>query len=197
MTVVDGLVWIDFFNARTPRNGDFHRMARRSPERATTSLLRTLDRLIGGLVAAAKWLALPVIVLLFLQWPLRDFVHHFSREANDLGQIAFALFVAVSVTAATRAGTHLAVDLVAKRYSPRRRALLTRLGSALGLLPWALFVLIAGKTTVLTGLRDLELFQDSGNPGYFLIKVALPVMALAVIGQALIDILRPLPADKP
>ena len=162
-----------------------------------TSLLRTLDRLIGGLVVAAKWLALPVIVLLFLQWPLRDVVHHFSREANDLGQIAFALFVAVSVTAATRAGTHLAVDLVAKRYSPRRRALLTHLGSALGLLPWALFVLIAGKTTVLTGLRDLESFQDSGNPGYFLIKVALPVMALAVIGQALIDILRPLPADKP
>jgi len=161
-----------------------------------TSFLRTLDRLIGGLVAAGKWLALPVIVLLFLQWPLRDFVHHFSREANDLGQIAFALFVAISVTAATRAGTHLAVDLVAKRYSVRTRAVLTRLGSVLGLLPWALFVLVAGKTTVLASLRDLESFQDSGNPGYYLIKVALWVMALAVIGQALIDILCPLPADK-
>src|ERR1700752_5294389 len=127
-----------------------------------TLLLRRLDRLIGGLVAAAKWLALPLVVLLFLQWPLRDLVHHFSREANDLGQIIFALFVAVSVTAATRAGTHLSVDLVARHYSARTRQRLERLGAAVGLLPWALFILIASKTCVLTSLRDLEGFQDSG-----------------------------------
>lgn len=160
------------------------------------TLFESLDRLIGGLVAAAKWLALPLVVLLFLQWPLRDLVQHFSREANDLGQIAFALFVAVSVTAATRAGTHLAVDLLAKRYSARRRLWLARAGAAFGLLPWALFVLIAGKTAILFSLRDLEQFQDSGNPGYFLIKIGLWVMALAVIGQALIDIVRPPPADE-
>jgi len=35
-------------------------------------LLRGVDRLIGWLVAGAKWLALPLITLLFLQWPLRD-----------------------------------------------------------------------------------------------------------------------------
>jgi TRAP-type mannitol/chloroaromatic compound transport system permease small subunit len=160
-----------------------------------TPFLRTLDRLIGALVAAAKWLALPLVVLLFLQWPLRDLLRHFSREANDLGQIAFALFVAVSVTAATRAGTHLAVDLVAKRYSARTRAWLVRAGNAFGLLPWALFVLFAGRSAVITSLRDLESFQDSGNPGYFMIKVALWVMGAAVVGQALIDIFRPLPAD--
>ncbi len=37
-----------------------------------TIFLRCLDRLIGYLVAAAKWLVLPLITLLFLQWPLRD-----------------------------------------------------------------------------------------------------------------------------
>jgi len=66
-------------------------------------LLRCLDRLIGHLVAAAKWLALPLITLLFLQWPLRDVFRAYSREANDLGQLIFALYVAMSVTAATRA----------------------------------------------------------------------------------------------
>src|SRR5215469_11945383 len=106
-----------------------------------TPLLRGLDRLIGCIVAAAKWLALPLIVLLFLQWPLRDLVHGYSREANDLGQVAFALFVAVSVTAATRARTHLAADLVARRYSPRTRQCLARIGAAAGLLPWAVFIL--------------------------------------------------------
>jgi TRAP-type mannitol/chloroaromatic compound transport system permease small subunit len=161
-----------------------------------TRLLQSLDRLIGGLVAAAKWLALPLIVLLFLQWPLRDFVRHFSREANDLGQITFALFVAVSVTAATRAGTHLSVDVLARRYSARTRLWLGRAGAALGWLPWALFVLVAGKTATLSSLRDLESFGDSGNPGYFLIKIALWVMAIAIIGQALVDIIGPPRADE-
>ncbi len=160
-----------------------------------TVFLRGLDRLIGQVVAVAKWLALPLIVLLFLQWPLRDLFRGYSREANDLGQVAFALFVAVSVTAATRAGTHLAADLLAQRYSARTRRRLKQMGAAAGLLPWALFVLIAGRTTVLSSLRDLELFQDSGNPGYFLVKLALWVMAALILGQSLIDIFRPLAAD--
>jgi TRAP-type mannitol/chloroaromatic compound transport system permease small subunit len=160
-----------------------------------TTFRRGLDRLIGQIVAAAKWLALPLIVLLFLQWPLRELLGSYSREANDLGQVAFALFVAVSVTAATRAGTHLAADLLARRYSARTRGRLDQAGSAIGLLPWALFVLIAGKTTVLSSLRDLESFQDSGNPGYFLVKVALWVMAALILGQSLVDIFRPLAAD--
>ena len=160
-----------------------------------TTFLRGLDRLIGQIVAAAKWLALPLIVLLFLQWPLRELFRSYSREANDLGQVAFALFVAVSVTAATRAGTHLSADLLARRYSPRARRRLGQVGAAVGLLPWALFVLIAGKTAIVSSLRDLESFQDSGNPGYFLVKLALWVMAALILGQSLVDIFRPLAAD--
>jgi TRAP-type mannitol/chloroaromatic compound transport system permease small subunit len=152
-------------------------------------LLRGLDRLIGHIVAATQWLVLPLVVLLFLQWPLRDVVRIFSREANDLGQVIFAFFVAVSVTAATRARTHLAADLLASRYQPRVRRRLNQLGSALGLLPWALFVLIASKSTVVSSLHDREAFQDSGNPGYFLIKLALWVMAILILCQSLVDIL--------
>src|SRR3954452_17442563 len=144
---------------------------------------RGLDRLIGTIVAAAKWLALPLIALLFLQWPLRELFRNFSREANDLGQVMFALFVAVSVTAATRAGTHLTADLLAQRYSARTRRRLNQIGAALGLLPWALFVLIVGGSAVVPSVRQFEAFQDSGNPGYYLIKVALLVMAATILGQ--------------
>ena len=160
-----------------------------------TGLLHGLDHLIRSIVSAARWLALPLVVLLFLQWPLRDVFRIFSREANDLGQIVFAFFVAVSVTAATRAKTHLAADILARRYSPRVRQTLHRLGSALGLLPWALFVLVASKQTVISSLHDLEAFQDSGNPGYFLVKLALWVMAVLILAQSLLDILRLQAAD--
>jgi TRAP-type mannitol/chloroaromatic compound transport system permease small subunit len=160
-----------------------------------TVFLRGLDRLIGYAVAAAKWLALPLITLLFLQWPLRDLFRGYSREANDLGQVAFAFFVALSVTAATRAGTHLAADVLARQYSARTRRRLNQVGSAVGFLPWALFVLIAGKGPIVSSVRDLEAFQDSGNGGYFLIKLALWVMAIAILGQSLVDIFRPLKAE--
>ena len=152
---------------------------------------RFLDRLIGAVVAAARWLALPLVVLLFLQWPLRELVRLYSREANDLGQVAFALFVAVSVTAATRARTHLAADLLARRYSVRTRRHLARIGAAIGLLPWAVFILVSSKATVVSSIQHLEAFQDSGNPGYFLIKLALWLMAAVVIAQALADIFSP------
>ena len=58
-----------------------------------------LDRLVGRIVEVGKWLALPVVLLLSAQWPLRDLVRCCSREANDLGQWLFALFIAVALTA--------------------------------------------------------------------------------------------------
>ena len=157
--------------------------------------LDQLDRLIAGIIATAQWLALLLILLLFLQWPLRDIVHAYSSQANDLGQIVFALYVAVSISAATRAGTHLAADAIAQHYTARTRGWLKRLGAAVGLLPWALFVLIAGKTFVVPSLRGLELFPETDNPGYFLIKCGLWLMAITVIAQAIVDTFRPLPAD--
>ena len=92
-------------------------------------------------------------------------------------------------------GPKRTADLVAQRYSERTRAWLARAGAALGLLPWAVFVLVVSRTSVITSLRVHEAFQDSGNPGYFLIKIALWIMAFAVIGQALVDIFRPAKAD--
>ena len=161
-------------------------------------LLDALDRLLRALISAGGWLVLPVLVLLFAQWPLRDLFHAYSREANDLGQIFFALYVAIALTAATRAGMHLAADALARSYPVRVRLLLVRLGALLGLLPWALFILIAGRKIVLWSVEELELFPDTFNPGYFLIKIAMALLALLVIAQAILDIARPkIPGGHP
>src|SRR5437868_12992248 len=104
----------------------------------------SLHRAVGRLLSWTNWLALPIVILLFLQWPLRDIFRSYSREANDLGQCLFALYVAMCFTAATRAHTHLAADAVARQYAERTRILLARLGMLLGLVPWALFIIIGG-----------------------------------------------------
>jgi TRAP-type C4-dicarboxylate transport system permease small subunit len=154
------------------------------------SVCSALDRTIGALLRVTGWLVLPIIVLLFLQWPLRDIFRAYSREANDLGQWIFAIYVAASVTGATRAGTHLGTDAVARFYPERLRRALIRVGAAL-LVPWALFVLVGAKDIVLNSIRSLEGFPDTNNPGYFLIKTALWILAGLMLTQAVIDLAPP------
>src|SRR6266404_3090621 len=105
--------------------------------------LGSADRAIQRLVGAGRWLVLPVALLLFLQWPLRDFVQHYSREANDLGQWLFALYISLALTYATRQRAHLAVDAIARGYRARLRDAIGRWGTLLCVAPWAVFIIAA------------------------------------------------------
>jgi len=136
-------------------------------------------------------LALPLSLLLFLQWPLREVVQAYSREANDLAQCVFALYVSVAITYATRRGAHLATDVVAHRYPVRVRALLARLASLVVLMPGALFVIHTAWPIVAQSVRQQEGFPETFNPGYFLVKAAVMVLALLVLLQALVDAVAP------
>jgi len=156
-----------------------------------TRLIGGLDRLVAAILSGGRWLLLPVVLLLFLQWPLRDIFRVWSRDANDLGQWLFALYVAMAFTAATRAHTHLAADALARHYSERTRTLLARLGALLALAPWALFVILGGASLVISSVKSFEAFADTYNPGYFFIKLALWLLAGLVLMQAIVDIARP------
>jgi TRAP-type mannitol/chloroaromatic compound transport system permease small subunit len=148
-----------------------------------------LDRLIAALLAGASLLVLPVSFLLFLQWPLRDLVHAWSREANDIAQWLFALYIGAAVTFATRIHSHPAAHAIAHRYPERVRARLRKAASLLVLLPWSAFILYAATPAVWQSLLQLEGFPETYNPGYFLVKVAAWVLALLVLLQAVLDLL--------
>lgn len=154
--------------------------------------MRILESVVDLILAAAKWLALPIVVLLFLQWPLRSILGMYSREANDLGQWLFALYVAVSITAATRAGTHLAADTVARNYSAARRDWLARAGALCGLIPWSIIVLVTSWSLVRDSTLRLEHFPDTGNAGYFIIKLALLLLAVLLLIEGLVEAFRPI-----
>ena len=153
--------------------------------------MRILDRAAGAICALARWLVLPLSLLLFLQWPLRDLVQSHSREANDAAQVLFALFVAVAITAATRHRSHLAVDAFAHRIAPRWRAIIARASALLVLAPWAALVLFAGAVPAWQSIAELEGFPETMNPGYFLIRVAAVLLPLLVLAQALLDLFAP------
>ena len=153
----------------------------------------TLDRALGGLVAAGRWLVLPVTLILFLQWPLRDFVQWGSREANDFGQWVFALYVSLALTFATRERAHLAVDAIAHGYSAKLQAALARWGTFLFVAPWAVFMIWSVEPTTLRSVLALEKFSETNNFGYFLIKVACLLLAVLALLQVTLDLLRPAP----
>jgi len=153
--------------------------------------LRFLDHFVDAVLAAAKWLALPIVTLLFLQWPLRSIVGLYSREANDLGQWLFALYVAASITAATRAKTHLAADIIARNFSDATRQWLARAGALLGLIPWSIIVLVMGWPIVRDSAVLSERFPDTGNPGYFIVKIALLLLASLILIEGVIELVRP------
>ena len=156
---------------------------------------RLLDRALSQVLRSLKWLVIPISLLLFLQWPLREYFQAYSREANDLGQWLFALYVAASVTAATRAGTHLATDAFARRYSPRTRRLLSHLCNLLSLAPWAIFILVSGTPVILRSITHLERFAETGNPGYFIVKLALWLLAAGVLAAIVLDMIGPSAED--
>lgn len=150
---------------------------------------------LGGLAAlidrvsdALQWAALAISLLLFLQWPLREWVQAGSREANDLGQVLFAFYVAAAVTAASRRHAHLAASGVAHRFSRATRRVLAGACALTAIVPWSIFVLWAAYPTVARSVAAAERFAETGNPGYFLIKAAVIVLAVLMLAGAALDL---------
>lgn len=150
--------------------------------------LRGLDRALRWIVAASSIVVLPLSLLLFLQWPLRDVVQAYSREANDLAQVLFAVYVSIGVTAATRHHAHLAADAVARGYSNRLRRTLATVAALTVVAPWTLFVIYAAWPSIAQSALQLERFPDTYNPGYFLLRIAVLLLALMALLQAIVDV---------
>lgn len=98
--------------------------------------------LMHRLTSLTRYLFLALVGLLFLQWPLREWVRAYARQANDLGQIVFACYVAIAVTATSVYNKHLAGDHKAGHLRAPTRSAVGAM--ALCTLPWALFMVWAG-----------------------------------------------------
>ena len=155
---------------------------------ALPSRLRGFVAALDRVTAIGAWAVLPLALLLFAQWPLRDLVGAWSRDANDAAQWIFALYVAVAVRAATRARAHLSAGLHRPGEPGRWRRRIERYGEALCVLPWALFVLVAGAPSTWRSLIGLEAFPDTFNPLYFVIRCSAWLLAFGVALQALLEL---------
>jgi hypothetical protein len=141
------------------------------------------------LFLAASTLVLPLTFLLFAQWPLRDVVQAGSRTANDAAQIVFAIYMAIAVTAASAGGMHLAAHHRPDEHHTEPRGWRTW-ALFLCTAPWAVFLLWTSAASVWQSVTQLERFGETLTPGYFLVRVALWLLAALVLVQGAASVLR-------
>ncbi len=138
----------------------------------------------------ASLLVIPLALLLFVQWPLREWVQAYSRQANDLGQILFAVYVAVAITAASVGRSHLAAGAsgASSHSRPAKRSLWRAWALLVCLGPWAVFMLWATLPMLRESVLGLERFAETLTPGFFVVKLALAFMLLLVLLDAVHDV---------
>lgn len=134
------------------------------------------------LLRATGVLVIPLALLLFAQWPLREWVQAWSLQANDLAQIVFAVYVAVAITAASRAKTHLAAVPMSQLAWPTSAWRAGLMLACVG--PWALFILWTARAQILNSVMGLEQFGETQTPGFFMIKLALGILLVLVFIEA-------------
>lgn len=134
-------------------------------------------------------LVVPLAILLFAQWPLRDMVQAYSRQTNDAAQVLFALYVAVAITAASHANAHLAANH--QSGAPSDRAPSWKCYALLlCIAPWALLILWTSSAQVWESILHLERFAETGNSGFFVIKFAGWLLAVLALGDCAFSALR-------
>src|ERR1700694_3839527 len=138
----------------------------------------------------AAWLCLPLVVLLFLQLPLRELVHGGNNTDNDVGQVIFAAFVMLGIPFAMHHDAHVRVDIFHQRLTARRRAAVELAGTALFLLPWLGLVFWYSLPIVLNSLFEMEKFAETYTPGYFILKLQLFFFVALVGLQAIANMIR-------
>lgn len=147
------------------------------------SIFRTLPNWLRWLTEGASVLVVGLCLLLFVQWPLRDWFQAYSRQANDVGQILFSIYASVALTAASLTKNHLAItkhDIHVNKVSVTWRswALLLCVG------PWALFLIWTAVPQMLVSVAQLEAFSEGNTPGYFILRIALVLLGGLVLFEA-------------
>jgi len=154
-------------------------------------MIDAIERFIDWAGRAVAWLTLLMVIVTFVVVVL--------RYVFDIGWIGLqesvtymhAMVFMVGAAWAMQQRAHVRVDIFYSRFSARTQAWVDLLGSLLLLLPvmiyiaWISWAYVADSWSVLEGSREA-----GGLPAVFLLKSLIPVLALLLTLQALVQIIR-------
>ena len=155
------------------------------------SLLDNIERFIDWSGRAVSWLTLLMVIVTFVVVVL--------RYVFDIGWIALqesitymhAMVFLVGASWAMQHDAHVRVDIFYNRFSTRTKAWIDLFGSLLLLLPVMIFIAWISWEYVIDSWEVLEGSREAGGlPAVFLLKSLILVLAIMLILQALVQIIR-------
>lgn len=155
------------------------------------SLIDNIERFIDWSGRAVSWLTLVMVIVTFIVVVL--------RYVFDIGWIALqesitymhAMVFLVGASWAMQHDAHVRVDIFYSRFSTRTKAWVDLFGSLLLLLPVMIFIAWISWEYVIDSWEVLEGSREAGGlPAVFLLKSLIVVLAIMLILQALVQIMR-------
>ena len=155
------------------------------------SLVNNIERFIDWSGRAVSWLTLLMVIVTFIVVVL--------RYVFDIGWIALqesvtymhAMVFLVGASWAMQHDAHVRVDIFYSRFSTRTKAWVDLFGSLLLLLPVMIFIAWISWEYVIDSWDVLEGSREAGGlPAVFLLKSLIVVLAIMLILQALVQIMR-------
>ena len=155
------------------------------------SLIDNIERFIAWSGRAVSWLTLLMVIVTFIVVIL--------RYVFDIGWIALqesvtymhAMVFLVGASWAMQHDAHVRVDIFYSRFSTRTKAWVDLFGSLLLLLPVMVFIAWISWEYVIDSWEVLEGSREAGGlPAVFLLKSLIVVLAIMLMLQALVQIMR-------
>ena len=155
------------------------------------SLVNNTERFIDWSGRAVSWLTLLMVIVTFIVVVL--------RYVFDIGWIALqesvtymhAMVFLVGASWAMQQEAHVRVDIFYSRFSTKTKAWVDMFGSLLLLLPVMVFIAWISWEYVIDSWEVLEGSREAGGlPAVFLLKSLIVVLAIMLMLQALVQIMR-------
>ncbi|MYL23567.1 TRAP transporter small permease subunit [Halomonas alkaliantarctica] len=157
-----------------------------------------LPPLIGALDRASEWLGRTlswlIIIMMLIQFLIVVLRYIFSVNSIFMQELVMYMHAAVFMLAAAytfRHDGHVRVDIFYRKASPRRQALINLVGIVALLMPVMVFIIASSLGYVSKSWQILETSSDYGGiPAVFLLKTMIPVFALLMIVQGIVEVVR-------
>ena len=151
----------------------------------------SIDRLSEVTGRAVSWLTLGLALVGFLVVVLRYALNTgFIWMQESLTWMHAVVFM-VGAAYTFKHDEHVRVDVVYRKLSERRRAVIDLLGTVLFLLPFCTYVLYESLPYVEGSWRIAERSREAGGlPALYLLKAVIPLMAVLLAVQGVAVVLR-------
>lgn len=145
---------------------------------------RALDGLAEQTGRVLSWLTLAMVLVTFAVVVLRYAFDSGSIALQEVITYLHAILFMLCAAYTLRHDAHVRVDIFYQRWSPRTRAWIDLLGTLLLLAPVCIFIIVASLDYVSVAWSIREGSREAGGlDGVYLLKTAIPVMAVLLLLQ--------------